>query len=98
MEALTSAKYKHAKIIRLCRTNCEDEGVRSVCNYVAINENVALLDLMSNLISPLGCEFISKLMAPEAKRGILHLKLDHNSIGSIGVQKLAVGLAQNKVL
>lgn len=98
MEALTVAKYKHAKIIRLCRTNCEDEGVRNVCNYIAINENVALLDLMSNLISPLGCEFLSKLMAPEAKRGIIHLKLDHNSIGSEGIQKLAVGLCRNKVL
>ena len=98
MDALTLAKYKHAKIIRFCKTNCEDEGARVVCNYVAINENVALLDLMSNLISPLGCEFIGKLMAPDMKRGIINLKLDHNPIGSEGMIKLADGLNQNKVI
>ena len=98
MESLATAKYKHAKIIRLCRTQCEDEGVRNVCNYIMVNENVALVDLMSNMISPLGCEFLSKLMAPESKRGIIHLKLDHNPIGSEGIKKLSVGLCRNKVL
>lgn len=95
---MTTAKYKHATILRFCKTNCEDEGARVVCKYISINENVKFLDLMSNLISPLGCEFIGKLMAPEMKRGITHLKLDHNPIGSEGMKRLGEGLRRNNTV
>lgn len=98
MDALRAAEYQHAKIIRLCRTLCEDEGVRACCNYVAINPNVIMLDLMANNISPLGCEFVGKLMHPDMKRNIVNIKLDHNAFGSAGMDMLAAGLRMNKVV
>ena len=98
MDALRAADYQHAKIIRLCRTLCEDEGVRATCNYIAINPNVIMLDLMANNLSPLGCEFVGKLMHPDMKRNIVNLKLDHNAFGSAGMDMLAAGLRMNKVV
>ena len=99
MDALRAVKYEHCKSIRFIQTGCEDEGVRAICNYIAVNpQNVALLDLMHNEITPLGCQFISRILAPEAKGNLLHLKLDHNNFGSDGIKALAQGLNMNKTL
>jgi hypothetical protein len=34
MEALKAVNYQHTKSIRLWKSQCEDEGVRAVCNYI----------------------------------------------------------------
>ena len=34
MDALRSVNYQHVKTIRLWKTNSEDEGTRSVCQYI----------------------------------------------------------------
>ena len=55
-----------------------------------------MLELLDNSISPFGCEHIGKLLVPEAKTNLTHLKLDHNSFGAEGLKHLAEGLAMNK--
>jgi Ran GTPase-activating protein (RanGAP) involved in mRNA processing and transport len=54
--------------------------------------------LLDNKITPLGCEFIGRLMMPKTNSSIMVLKLDHNDIGAAGVRNLAEGLAVNKTL
>jgi len=56
------------------------------------------LELLDNKISPLGCEFIARTMHPKSNTAVSVLKLDHNDIGSEGIQNLAHGLAINKTL
>jgi hypothetical protein len=53
---------------------------------------------MSNEITPLGCQFLGKLLAPEAKANLLMVKLDHNNFGSEGLNYLAEGLSMNKTI
>jgi hypothetical protein len=54
------------------------------------------LELLDNKITPLGCEFISKVIHPKANTNLSVLKLDHNDIGSVGLAKLAEGMSINK--
>ena len=89
MDALRSVNYQHTKTIRLWKTNSEDEGTRSVCQFIMGAENVVILELLDNMITPLGCEHIGKLLMPEAKKTLTHLKLDHNSFGAAGLKYLA---------
>lgn len=78
-------KYRHARSIRLWKTGCEDEGVRSVCQYMEETNSVIILELLDNNITPLGCEFIGRALVPEKKLLLTVLKLDHNNIGSEGL-------------
>ena len=55
-----------------------------------------MLELLDNKITPLGCEFIGKLLSPKVGTNILILKLDHNEFGSKGMQHLSEGLAINR--
>ena len=68
---------------------CEDEGTRAVCNYIATCNSVLILELLDNQITSLGCQFLGKLLAPEAKTNLLIVKLDHNAFGSQGMKYLA---------
>lgn len=49
------------KFISLWRIRAQDEGVRSLCEYLIQNPGVQTLDLMDNDITFLGCNFISKI-------------------------------------
>ena len=49
------------KLTSLWRIRAEDEGVRSLCEYLILNPNVQTLDLMDNNISFLGCNHMSKI-------------------------------------
>ena len=53
---------------------------------------------MDNEIGTLGCEFLGSMLGPEMEVPLLKLKLDHNDIGTEGLERLARGLARNKVL
>jgi Ran GTPase-activating protein (RanGAP) involved in mRNA processing and transport len=92
MDALRSVNYIHTKSIRFWKTNCEDEGVRSIGMYAKNCPNLLILELLDNQITRLGCEFLSKILVPEAKLNLQVLKLDHNSFGSEGIKALAEGL------
>ena len=70
--------YQPCVSIRFWKTFCEDEGVRAICQFLAIGKNVAFLELLDNKITPLGCEFISKALHPKGGSQIQVLKLDHN--------------------
>jgi protein phosphatase 1 regulatory subunit 37 len=98
MDALRTVKYMHAKSIRLWKTGCQDEGVRSICQYLQINPNVLILELLDNEITPLGCEFLSRVLHPSAKLNLSILKLDHNPFGSAGVEHLCKGMLQNQTI
>jgi Ran GTPase-activating protein (RanGAP) involved in mRNA processing and transport len=92
MNALKTVNYQEAKSVRLWKTGCEDEGVRSICTYLKLNLNVGCLELLDNGITSLGCEFLARILLPETRSNLKLLKLDHNSFGSEGVDKLAAGL------
>jgi hypothetical protein len=55
MDALCDLNYQHLKIIRLWKIDLQDEGLRSICNYIDKVETVEYLDLMDNKITALGC-------------------------------------------
>jgi hypothetical protein len=65
---------------------------------VEVGKGISVMELLDNKISPLGCEFISRVIAPKANTGIMVLKLDHNEFGSEGMMRLADGLAVNKTI
>lgn len=98
MDALIQIDYKHPFSLRLWKTYCEDEGVRHVCHWLALNKSVRFLELLENRITWLGCEFIGKILHPKANSPIHTLKLDHNDIGDRGVKALATGLSMNPTL
>ena len=56
------------------------------------------LELLDDKITPLGCEFIGKLIQPKANTMISILKLDHNDFGAAGLRLLAEGLSVNKTV
>ena len=61
-------------------------------------KGVTVLELLDNNITPLGCEFIGKLLHPRTNSSISILKLDHNDIGGKGMAALSEGIAINKQL
>lgn len=64
---------------------CEDEGLRHICNFIATCRNVNILEVLNNMITPLGCEFVGRILHPDIGSNITILKLDHNRFGSAGV-------------
>lgn len=89
MDALRAVKYKHGRSIRMWKTGCQDEGVRNICMYMEETNSVVILELLDNLITPLGCEFIGRALLPDRKSILTTLKLDHNNIGSEGIIQLS---------
>ena len=81
MDALCDLNYQHLKVIRLWKVDLQDEGLRSICNYVDKMETIEYLDLMDNKITALGCEFLGKTLRND-KNNIIKLKLDNNDIGN----------------
>ena len=95
-EALTDLDYQHVKQICIWKCFAEDEGVRSICNYIKKNPNVQKLDLLENNITLLGCQFLTRVLMPDSQ--LLKLKLDHNNFGDAGLKNLASALAVNNTL
>ena len=59
------------------------------------NKSVEILEVMDNNITSLGCEFLGRVLKKEIESPITTLKLDHNPIGTAGVNMLGQGLAMN---
>ncbi|OMJ68997.1 hypothetical protein SteCoe_33405 [Stentor coeruleus] len=97
-DALRDTSYPHLRTIRCWRAGAEDEGTRSLTQYMRICISIVTLELMECGISYLGCDFLGRLLSPENSNPLLVLKLDHNDIGNQGVYNLAKGLCMNSVL
>ena len=97
-DALRDSEYKHLRNIRLWKANSEDEGVRSICQYLRVTPCVITLEFLECDVTPLGCEFLGNYLNPNCNPSLVTLKLDHNAIGDLGIRNLARGLAMNSVL
>jgi Leucine Rich repeat len=97
-DALRDTKYMHVKSIRCWKSGTEDEGVRSICQYMRATSTVLTLELMECLMTSLSCEFLGRLLSPESSNPLLILRIDHNDIGNTGAFNIARGLAMNSVL
>ena len=89
--------YQHLKKIRLWKVKADDEGVRSICNYIDKSNSIEYLDLMDNGITPLGCEFLARVLVNPNNR-IVKLKLDNNPLTTQGLANLSVGLRENSTI
>lgn len=98
MQSLKAVDYQHCKSLRLWKTGWEDEGVRAIWDWLMTNSTVQMLELLENKITPLGWDFIGRILVPQSPSAITVLKLDHNDIGSEGVANLTKGLTTNKNL
>ena len=94
----TSDSYKHIVSLRLWECNIGDEGVAHLCNFLSTNKSIETLDLLKNKITDAGCEFMGRVLGPTSETPLKILHLDHNPIGSSGVEKLTNGLCQNKAI
>lgn len=97
MDSFSEITYKHLKKLRLWKIRAEDEGLRSICNYIDKVQTIEYLDLLDNNITPLGCEFLGKTLMLSTCP-IIKLKLDHNSFGTEGLKNLTAGLNKNSIL
>ena len=96
---MIAAKYQHLISIRFWKGKCQDQGLRIICDYMLINNNLILLELMNCAITPLGCEFLTRGLDPSLGSTLSVLKLDYNpEIGDAGIAILAECLMKNKVL
>ena len=94
MECLSDLNYAHLKKIRIWKADLQDEGLRSICNYIDKCNTIEYLDLMENNITSLGCELLSKVLINPSHK-IIKLRLDNNAIGTPGIKVLAEGLRSN---
>ncbi|EGR33938.1 hypothetical protein IMG5_030190 [Ichthyophthirius multifiliis] len=62
MDSLSEIQYQHTKSVRLWKVRAQDEGTRTICNYMEKVKTLELLDLMDNQISKLGCEFLGRMV------------------------------------
>lgn len=95
-DALSDLDYQHVKQICIWKSKAEDEGVRSICNYIQKNQGVVKVDLLENSITHLGCQFLTRVLMPNSQ--LLKIKLDHNNFGDLGLKNLASALAVNNTL
>lgn len=56
------------------------------------------MELLDNLITPLGCEFIGRVLHPKSNTNLVIVKLDHNAFGTEGLIQLTEGMAINKTV
>jgi Ran GTPase-activating protein (RanGAP) involved in mRNA processing and transport len=63
-------RYQHIRSLRFWKTFCEDEGVRAICQFLQVNKTITVLELLDNKITPLGCEFLGKVMHPNVGTSI----------------------------
>lgn len=97
IDSFIDIEYSGLKILKLLRVNAEDEGLRTICNYVNKTFSIEELNLSENGITKLGCEFLGKTLA-DPKCSLLKLKLDGNPIGTSGLHNLSIGLRGNSMI
>ena len=95
VEAMTQANYKHCTSIRFWRTKCQDEGARLITDYLIRFKDCIILELLDCVITPLGCEHLNRAFTHKVGGALQMIKLDHNPIGSEGLNILAQSLGLN---
>ena len=95
---MKDAKFKHCVSIRLWRGKSQDEGARLIADYIIRYHDVTVLELLDCLITPLGCEFLNRAFNMHTGGKLQMIKLDHNPIGSEGMNILSESLGQNSVV
>ena len=95
IEALMQAQYGHCTSIRFWEGKIQDEGVRLLSQYLCRYRNCTIIDLLKCEITPLGCEFLNNVFMPHTGGKLQIVKLDHNPIGSEGMNIMAQGLGRN---
>ena len=53
---------------------------------------------MDNEVTPLGCEFLGKILSISTQLPLVILRLDHNAFGTEGLKNLAEGLRLNPTI
>jgi len=98
--SLRQAAFPDIEGIRVWKCNGGDESVRSVCYYLDSDPppNVKDVQFTDNGVTALGCEFLGRTLGPNGNTMVNLLRLDYNPFGSLGVEKLSLGLAQNASL
>lgn len=94
-DTLRDLDYKLLRQIRLWGARIEDDGVRSLCQFLDTNHTVVHLELKGCGITATGCAFLTTTLGYKVRSSIAILKLDHNNIGSEGCNKLSESLAMN---
>lgn len=56
--------------------------MRAVCQFIELGKPLLFLELLENKVTPLGCEFLARILHPKLAPTIQILKLDHNEFGS----------------
>lgn len=82
--------------LRLWKIQAGDEGIRALCDYILVNNQLEVLDLLDNGITPLGCKLLGDCFHENfALLQIKKLMLDHNTIGDEGLKALANGVRRS---
>ena len=97
-DALRDTNYVHLRSFRCWKAGAEDEGTRSIAQYMRMTPSILTLELMECGLTSLACEFLGRLLSPEVNCPLQTLRLDHNNIGNEGVINLAKGLSMNSEL
>ena len=98
VDALSKADYKWINSFRIWAGKIQDEGARLLSQYLCRYEEVAILELLDCAITPLGCEFLNNVFMPGTGGKLQVIKLDHNPLGSEGMNIIAQGLSQNTMV
>ena len=94
-DTLRDMDYKLLRQIRFWGARIEDEGLRSLCQFLDNNHTIVHLELKGCGVTSLGCNFLFTTLGYKIRSSIAILKLDHNNIGSDGCNKLSEALAMN---
>lgn len=95
-ESLKQININTIRSLRLWKIQCGDEGIRSLCEYLTVNNELTVLDLLDNNISSIGCRFLGDCFQNNiATLQIKKLMLDHNLIGNEGLNLLVSGLRRS---
>ena len=98
VEALIKVDYKWISSVRFWRGKIQDEGARIISQFLIKYEECVILELLDCAITPLGCEFLNNVFMPGTGGKLQVIKLDHNPLGSDGMNIIAEGLAQNPIV
>jgi len=98
LDAMRDVDYQHCTAVSFLKTNCQDEGCRAIVQFLEKVHTVTILEVEESQLTPLSCEFISRILIPDSLCPLQELKLDHNMLGAAGVEALAVGLRANSTL
>lgn len=88
------------KSLRIWEGELGDEGVRDIEKFIieTNNSSLHLIELLNCNISPLGCEFISRIFEPSLPCNLEYLTLDYNNFGNEGLSNILTYLPVNATL